>query len=260
MDLVQFNQSIKKLFKKELLEGYFEDDFGFTHMSNNNISKIGYCTNLSLETIEIAAKNNVDLMITHHDAWDFIYELKDYCIKKLEEYRISHFWIHSPLDYVDFGTCTSLMKVLGINNIINYSYFEEVEFPGIGEFSQPICFEALVEKMRYELNEPVRAWRNNSKEVKRVGVLTGAGHSSDHIRRALKEGCDTYITGEATLYTIQYAQFVGINLLVGSHTFTEIFGVESLVEKIKDLNHDIEIMKLEETHFELITDYHDFAT
>ncbi len=89
------------------------------------------------------------------------------------------------------------------------------------------------------------------KKVKKVGVLTGAGHSTDHIKFALDKGCDTYITGEASLYTIQYAQFADINLLVGSHTFTEIFGVESLVLKIQELYENISLIKLQEEHFEL---------
>ncbi|TYS55909.1 hypothetical protein FZC74_17780 [Sutcliffiella horikoshii] len=71
------------------------------------------------------------------------------------------------------------------------------------------------------------------------------------IKFALDQGCDTYITGEASLYTIQYAKFAGLNLLVGSHTFTEIFGVESLVLKIKELNENISLVKLQEEHFEL---------
>ncbi|MGE6257198.1 Nif3-like dinuclear metal center hexameric protein [Heyndrickxia sporothermodurans] len=82
--------------------------------------------------------------------------------------------------------------------------------------------------MRKELQEPIRVWRNNRKKVFQVGVLTGAGDSSDHIQFAVKNGCDTYVTGEANLYTIQYAKFLGINLLVGSHTYTENFGVEAL--------------------------------
>jgi putative NIF3 family GTP cyclohydrolase 1 type 2 len=53
------------------------------------------------------------------------------------------------------------------------------------------------------------------------------------------------------LYTIQYAQFVGINLLVGSHTFTEIYGVESLVKKVQSINTETKIIKLNEDHFEL---------
>ncbi|WP_078380792.1 Nif3-like dinuclear metal center hexameric protein [Sutcliffiella halmapala] len=250
MDLKKFEESIIKLFKKEFLDA-FEDEHGFTNKTNNSISRVGYSTNLSLETIDIAIKNKIDLMITHHDAWDFIYGLRDDCIKKLKEHSISHFWIHSPLDFIEFGTCTSLMKVLEIDTIKQYSRFTNGETPGIGEFNETVDFPILVDRMRTKLNEPVRAWKNNNKGVKKVGVLTGAGHSTNHIKFALEAGCDTYITGEATLYTIQYAQFVGINLLVGSHTFTEIYGVESLAKRIQEFNNDIEIMELREEHVEI---------
>ncbi|MGA9226795.1 MAG: Nif3-like dinuclear metal center hexameric protein, partial [Mesobacillus sp.] len=240
-----------KLFHHDLLE-VFDDDFGFTNRLNNSIKVIGYSTNLSIEIIEKAAENNVDLLLTHHDAWDFIYGLKEECIKKLTEYNMSHFWIHGPLDYIDFGTSTSLMNKLGIDKLLKPSIFTDGgETPGIGEFKVAVGFDVLVDKMCNELSEPIRAWRNNDKEIKRVGVLTGAGHATNHLKTALDEGCDTYITGEATLYTIQYAQFAGINLLVGSHTYTEIFGVESLAKKIQDLDDDIKIVRLEESHFEL---------
>lgn len=250
MNIQQFEQYINKLFNEELLK-QFDDDYGFTNKSNNTISTIGYATNLSIETIEKAAEHNVDLIVTHHDAWDFIFGLKEECVKKLQEYNISHFWIHGPLDYIQFGTCTSLMNVIGIDKIIKYSVYENGDLPGIGEFTEPKDFEFLVHKMRKELHEPVRVWRNNDKMIKRVGVLTGAGHSSSYLKMAVEEECDTYITGEATLYTIQYAQFASINLLVGSHTFTEIFGVESLVNKIQELDKNIKLVKLKESHFEL---------
>jgi putative NIF3 family GTP cyclohydrolase 1 type 2 len=71
VNLEQFESYIKKLFNKELLKE-FDDDYGFTNKSNNSISTIGYTTNLSIETIEKAVESKVDLMITHHDAWDFI--------------------------------------------------------------------------------------------------------------------------------------------------------------------------------------------
>jgi dinuclear metal center YbgI/SA1388 family protein len=251
MNLEQFELSIKKLFHNDLLE-VFNDDFGFTNRSNHSITVIGYSTNLSIEIIEKAARNNVDLLLTHHDAWDFIYGLREQCIKKLTEYNMSHFWIHGPLDFIDFGTCISLMNKLGIDKLLKPSiYSDGDETPGIGEFNVPVSFDNLVEKMCNELSEPIRAWRNNDKKIKRVGVLTGAGHATNHLKTALDEGCDTYITGEATLYTIQYAQYAGINLLVGSHTYTEIFGVESLAKKLQDLNDDIKIVRLEESHFEL---------
>lgn len=250
MNLAQFECNIKALFGEGLLE-QIEDEYGFTYKTNNEFLNIGYATNLSLETIEEARKHHIDLMVTHHDAWDFIYGLKEACVKKLKEYNISHFWIHAPLDYVEFGTCTSLMNVLGVDNIIKYSMYQSSSLPGIGEYNEAISFQVLVEKMSEKLKEPVRAWQHHQKPIKRIAILTGAGNSSDAIKMAIEEGCDTYITGEVNLYTIQYAQFVGINLLVGSHTFTEIFGVESLAYKLKALEPNITLTLLEEAHFEV---------
>lgn len=251
MDTEQFKDFIHSLFSAELLKE-FDGDYGFTYKENKPIKKVGYATNLSLETVEEAKRNQIDLMVTHHDAWDFLYGLRDACVEKLKEHGISHFFIHGPLDFIEFGTCTSLMNVIGVDQISKYAtYSDEEEFPAVGEFQNAQSFSSLVDKIKLELEEPVRAWKHHNEKIKRVGILTGAGHSSDVIRQALDYGCDTYITGEATLYTIQYAQFVGINLIVGSHTFTEIFGVETLINKLQKAHPDLVVSRLYEVHFEL---------
>ena len=41
------------------------------------------------------------------------------------------------------------------------------------------------------------------------------------VKDAVDRNCDVYITGEKFLYTVQYAKFAGINIIVGSHTYTE---------------------------------------
>ncbi|MBM7692160.1 putative NIF3 family GTP cyclohydrolase 1 type 2 [Peribacillus deserti] len=71
------------------------------------------------------------------------------------------------------------MKLIGIDSIRQYSVYQNGEIPGIGEFNHPISFETFVQRMRNILEESARAWRHNEKEFKRIGVLTGAGHSSD---------------------------------------------------------------------------------
>lgn len=97
MDNKQFWLSIEALFGKELLKK-FAVDYGFTNRTDKEIRTVGYTVNLSLETIEQAVRNQVDLMITHHDAWDFIFGLGEECRKKLKKHQISHFWVHGPLD------------------------------------------------------------------------------------------------------------------------------------------------------------------
>jgi dinuclear metal center YbgI/SA1388 family protein len=250
VDIHTFKSTIQELFSKELPQ-FDEDEYGFTYIADRPITRIGYCTNLSMETIEKAARNNVDFLLTHHDAWSFIHGLREECVRRLKELNISHFYIHAPLDFVQFGTFTSLMNEIGIDIITQYSYYEDGDVPGFGEFNDELSFKELVQRMRDKLKEPVRSWKNNSLPVKKVGMMTGAGHSTDYIKLAVDAGCDTYITGEATLYSIQYAEFAGINLIVGSHTYTEIFGVRSLAKKIKEAETTIEIVEVEERHFEL---------
>lgn len=205
---------------------------------------------MTLETNEEAYRNGVDMIVTHHAPWSFLFGMEEACIEKLKEYEMNHFWIHLPLDFVNFGTCTSLFNEIRIDTILEYSTYEEEELPGIGEYKEAIPFSNLVEKLEERMEEKVKNWKNHDRPVNRITILTGAGNNTNLIERALEKGCDTYITGEKTLYTVQHAKFKGINLIVGSHTFTEVFGVESLARKLKERDRAIEIIRLNEEHLE----------
>ena len=99
-----------------------------------------------------------------------------------------------------------------------------------------------VERIVNRLGEDVKAWKNSNTLIRKVGVITGAGSSTALISQAKEAGCDVYVTGEKTLYSVQYAKFIGLNQIVGSHTFTEIFGVKSLVDKLKNEFNEIEVI------------------
>ncbi|MGH0429369.1 Nif3-like dinuclear metal center hexameric protein [Bacillus hominis] len=249
MNITQFKEHITSLFE-EHLNKYGDDEYGFTHLSKEEFHKIGYTTNLTLETIEEAYRNGVDMILTHHAPWSFLFGMEEACIEKLKEYEMNHFWIHLPLDFVKFGTCTSLFNEIEIDTILEYSTYEEEELPGIGEYKEAMPFSKLVGKLEERMEEKVKSWKNHDRPVKRIAILTGAGNNTNLIERALEKGCDTYITGEKTLYTVQHAKFKGINLIVGSHTFTEVFGVESLARKLKERDRAIEITRLNEEHLE----------
>lgn len=249
MRLKEIEQYILELFTTKDNE-HFHEESGITVRGTEDIKRIGYCTNLTLETIEEAKINNVDLIITHHDAWEFIYGLKESCKEKLLEYGISHYFNHLPLDDCDFGTNNSLIEKLRLE-IIEKTHKEDGFFCGrIAEFKEPITFEDLIERIETILEEPVQSWKFNHREIKRVGLVCGGGNFTPDVREAVERNCDVYITGEKVLYTIEYSKFVGINLIIGSHTFTEIFGVESLAKKIKNKYRDIEIVRLREEHLE----------
>lgn len=251
MRLSEIEQYILDLFTTKDNEHFYEES-GITVRGTEDIKRIGYCTNLTIDTIEEARKNHVDLMITHHDAWEFIYGLKEACKEKLLEYNISHYYNHLPLDDCDFGTNDSLIKKLG-SEIIERTHEEDGFFCGrISEFKEGVTFKELVKKLECILEEPVKSWKFKDGKIKRIGLVCGGGGFTTDVREAVERNCDVYITGEKVLYTIEYAKFAEINLIVGSHTFTEVFGIESLAMKIKDKYKDIDIIRLKEEHLEAI--------
>lgn len=249
MKLSEIEKHLYSLFNTNHLKE-FQNESGITFRGSKDIKRIGYCTNLTLETINKAKSKDVDLLVTHHDAWDFIYGLKELALKSLKESNISHYYNHLPLDDSEFGTNNSLCEKLGLG-IIKNTHNEEGFYCGrIAEFKEAISFEELVKRMESILDEPINGWKFKSGLIKRVCLVCGAGLYTTEVKVAKEENCDVYITGEKLLYTIEYAQFIKMNLIVGSHTFTEIFGVESLVEKIKEKYSNIEVVRIDEEHLE----------
>lgn len=249
MNVLHIVERINELFNIKNKEVYFSES-GITYNADKEIKKIGYCVNLTLKTIEEARINGVDMMLTHHDAWDEIYGLKEACIKKLAEYGISHYYNHLPLDDCNFGTNNSLLKKLNLKIIKNTHEWEGLYFGRVAEYEEEIGFDELVKIIENLLEEPVKSWQFNDKRVKRVGIVCGNGGPTDCLKESVENKCDVYITGECNLYTIQYAELKGINLIVGSHTFTEFFGIQSLALKLNELEKDIEVVKLNEEHYE----------
>lgn len=233
-------------------EEIYKVEAGLTYDGGRDVKKIGYCVNLTLETVEQAKNKNVEMIITHHDAWEEIYGLKEACHKKLEEYRMSHYYAHLPLDDCDFGTNDSFLKKMKLQGTEKTHPWEGLWFGRIGEWDEPMKIEKFTEEMEEILGEPVKCWQFGKTDIQKIGLVCGNGGSTECMKESIERGCDTYITGESNLYTIQYAQLMKINLIVGSHTFTEFFGIEGLAMKIKEAVSELEIVPLNERHWETL--------
>ncbi|MEK4425578.1 Nif3-like dinuclear metal center hexameric protein [Solibacillus sp. FSL K6-1523] len=249
MDVSHIVEKINGLFNITNKEIYASES-GIIYDAIKKVKKIGYCVNLTLETIEEARKHGVDMMVTHHDAWDEIYGLREACIEKLADYGISHYYNHLPLDDCNFGTNDSLLMNLDLEIVKRTHEWEGFHFGRIAEYDEEIEMNDFIIKLENLLEEPVKFWRFNDKKIKRVGLVCGNGGSTTCLKEAVENNCDVYITGECNLYTIQYAQFKGINLIVGSHTFTEFFGIQSLALKLNEHMKELEVVKLNEEHYE----------
>ena len=74
MDALHVVERIDELFNIRNKEIY-SNESGITYNADKKVNKIGYCVNLTLETVEGARTHGVDMMVTHHDAWDEIHGL-----------------------------------------------------------------------------------------------------------------------------------------------------------------------------------------
>jgi putative NIF3 family GTP cyclohydrolase 1 type 2 len=67
------------------------------------------------------------------------------------------------------------------------------------------------------------------KICRKIGIVTGGFGDLDQV---VKAGLDTLITGEADYPTEVKARELGINLILGGHRETEVFGVRNLAARI----------------------------
>lgn len=245
--LLDIKNLIIKMFPENVLsDTTWEYDFKFKF--DRNISKISFSTNLTPYTIKKAIENNTDILITHHDAWPFMNEQRVYCHKLLEENEINHCFIHTPLDAAEFGTSSSLANALGMEcKKFTVPYYGLLVGVAGNIKQQP--FNDLVKMCENVLCEKVRNYKNNNNLCSRILVATGGGNETTCLDSAISEKCDTYITGEYGMYLQHYAEYHGINLIIGSHTKTEIFGVRNFVNKIIGYFDDLDVFEIDEPNY-----------
>lgn len=228
----------------------YNEESGITYDGGRDIKRIGYATNLTLEVVEMAIKQDVDLLMTHYRMRYFNNDFNNRCRDLLKEHRISHYYNHLPLDDAPFGTNSSLAKVLNLVEVKKVNEDDGFMCGLIAETNEQLQFEIFVERVKNTLGEPVLSWKFNDRPIKRIHIVCGGGHRLSDMSVAKEEECDLYLTGEKMVYTVEYAKYNNLNLIVASHTFTEIFGVVSMAEIIKKEYDELDFVWLKESHFE----------
>ena len=207
--------------------------------------RIGFATTLTPTLIQQAIHEDIDLLITHHDTWEFMLDERQEAHDLLNQHQISHIWCHEPLDKSDFGTAAALLDIIGCEVIAKI-----VDDCGsIGEFSRPQEFSQITDMLNSLLGErPARNY-DSGRPVARSASLPGAGMLIDYLVEAIEYDIDLFITGETSLYLFEYARYRDVSVLVYSHNYTEIFGTKNLTKRIADQLAISEIVQLDEPHF-----------
>ncbi|QHQ61982.1 SMS protein [Anaerocolumna sedimenticola] len=245
MQYSEVKEKLLSLFDRKKLM-VMPKEWEFFNEHDRSIKRIGYVVNLTPEIIEKAHQLRVDFLITHHPS---ISELKDECYKMLEVYDIIHTFFHAPLDDADFGNSRSIAVALGLINckkIIPYQY--DYYWGITGELVEKTTYEKLLNKLSMILNETVKGYKNNDTLIHKVCINAGGGDDINKLKEALDHQCDVYITGGYNLDFQLYAKYRGINLMIGSHTNTELMGIQNFANLLTS-HTGVEATKIDESNY-----------
>src|SRR5215217_2556732 len=203
--------------------------------NSGRVTRIGAAVDVSIRVLAEAQKRDVDFLIVHHGLfWPGLQPIRGALRRQLRiafENDIALYSAHLPLDiHPRVGNNAQFAAALGLKSAQPFLE-EKGQLVGL-KIRVSLPRTELVRKLEKALNGPVKVFHFGPKQTGAIGVVTGAAGSE--IYRVADEGIDTFITGEAPHWAAVAAEEVGVNLLVGGHYATEVFGVRALAAHLSE--------------------------
>jgi len=197
--------------------------------NSGRVTRIGAAVDVSTRVLTKAVKQDVDLLIVHHGLfWPGLQPIQGVLRRQLWiafENDVALYSAHLPLDiHARIGNNAQLVAALGLKSA--QPFLEEKGQPVGLKIRASLPRGELVRKLQKALKGPVKVFGFGPKQTRAIGVVTGAAGSEIYL--VADEEIDTFITGEAPHWAAVAADEVGVNLLLGGHYATEVFGVRAL--------------------------------
>jgi len=242
-DIMLYSQLAQKLLEIAPRENGFHDDFhGLQFGSNLNsedfhIHKVVVCLDPSKQNILEAIKHKANIIIshhgiTHHPLLNWNDSVLDQ-IKLLAMNNIRLYVMHTPWDAAPEGITESFMKLAGFNLDKVFFMGDRGQKKPIGRIGSPyrpnLSLKEVIEGLKRHLHiQYVRFVGSIDSIITKAVFVGGKGFKSDMISDILNQGCNTFITGEATYAEHLAAKELKLNLIEVGHYASEKIGMEQL--------------------------------
>ena len=231
------------------------------------VKKIGWAVDADLESIRKAGKEKVDFLIVHHGIfWGssaLDQKMRVERIRLAKRLGVAIYSSHLPLDaHPELGNSIGLLRALGLGDskrkqfgiamgraigwqvdgvkirrselVRRLALLRSNHTERVGSFAGLECRTLLRCEPRQSrgssfegLQGQVKVVGSGPKIFRRIGIVTGGFGDLDQV---VKARLDTLITGEVDYPTEVKARELGLNLILGGHRETEVFGVKALAE------------------------------
>ena len=209
---------------------------------NKPVKKVGWAVDADIESIRKAGKEKVDFLIVHHGIfWGssaLDRKIRAGRIRLAKRLGMAIYSSHLPLDaHPELGNSIGLLRALGLGDSTRKPFGIAMgraigwKVEGVKIRISDMVFR--IRDLRRNEGEKVRRWDGvkvieaGPKICRRIGIVTGGFGDLDQV---VKAGIDTLITGEVDYPTEVKARELGINLILGGHRETEVFGVRALAK------------------------------
>jgi dinuclear metal center YbgI/SA1388 family protein len=197
--------------------------------NSGRVTRLGVAVDVSTRVLTEAAKKKVNLLIVHHGLfWPGLQPVRSALRRQLQlafENNMALYSAHLPLDvHPKVGNNARLVATLGLKSA--QPFLEEKGQPVGLKVRASLPRNDFVRRLRKALNGPVKVFAFGPKRTRTIGIITGGAGSE--IYRVAQENIDTFVTGEAPHWAAVAAEELGMNLLLGGHYATEVFGVKAL--------------------------------
>jgi len=217
----------------------------YYNKSRNNrlIKKVMLTIDLSLEAIYFALKNKINLIISHHS---FINEpIKTFnqtIINKLallSKYPLSIFVLNSSFIAAEGGISDTIVEALylKLETIFEMKNKRGIKIP-IGRICSPMIYinnkhpftlEDLIQRIKTNLNLQFVSYVGNLKHpIKKICIVGTNVSNMDYIKKAMKIGCDCYISGKINYFDAIFARDTGFNLIETSYYKNGLLAMKKL--------------------------------
>lgn len=207
----------------------------------NEVKKIGVVLDITADTVNYAAKNGIDLIVSHHPV---IFRAVKHFLEgdipfMLARNGISAICAHTSLDIAKSGVNDALAAALKFENVSDFAESGELSMIRVADIDETDG-ATLADNTAKKLNTGVRL-ADSGKKIKKVALCGGAG--GDFIADVASSGCDAYITGDISHHEFLDALEMGLTLIAAGHFETENPVVAVLAEKLRNnFNVEVEII------------------
>ncbi len=202
------------------------------------ITRVLFGVDASLEFFEEAARREADFLFVHHGiSWGShpkrFTGITANRMRSLFQGNRSLYAVHLPLDaHPELGNNAELCSMIGVSDRRPYCEYDGVLIGFTGVAAQIESCETLAIRLGGMLQCEARLYGERSKIARRIAVVSGGG-GLDALEQAAAVGAELLVTGEMTHVMAPVAKELDVAVIALGHYASETTGVKAVMAELQ---------------------------